>query len=140
MDYISLTDNERFVGLREIPIGSKITDEQLDHLRRLDYESNNIEHKMNHYSRFLHEGDYEEFIEVPFMDKTTDEFLEIRVRLLEEQIRILWIEARFMKFWSQEWAENKSLYATKHAYLRMFKGELEKRKTGKYTMQEPNQL
>jgi hypothetical protein len=140
MDYINMTYEERVIELRKYPAGANLTDEQLEHLRKVDSQAVDYDRTMNHYSRFLHDGDYEEFFPVPQMKKDSIEYLKMQIRMQEEKCRYLWLECRFLKFWSLEWLQNKSDYQAAHSFLRLMKGELEKRTTGKYTMQEPNRL
>lgn len=139
-EYEQWSDAERFAELRKYTPGQTLSDTELDHIRKVDAIDDNIDRTMESYARFLHDGDYEKYMPLIDMDKTSLEYLALQIELQAERVRLLWIELRFVKFYSNDWAKLKSQYYSAHSYLRFLQGCHEKATTGKYEFKPPNEM
>ena len=77
-----------------------------------------LEHRMNAYSLFLEEGDFEKFQPVCYMDRHSKEFLKLKddatlIPISNDSVketRRLWILNRFTDYQSEEWITLRDKY------------------------------
>lgn len=129
---------EFMIGLNHCKIGDNYSEKELDQIREIDIIPGAvIDYRVEYYSEFLNDGDYETFMPIVFNEPGLEEKCLIEIERARANLRLLWIEKRYVKFLDFKWKALHDKFVIWQKYKRIYEALLEKATKGKYELKPP---